>query len=625
MRRLAAHILTACGLCLLAPGIASADGLRLTPLGEPRFPQRSFVLTLPAGQAVDSGRVHVRENGGRVAGLSVSPGTGGSEFGVVLVIDASLSMTGAPINDAMAAARAFAQEREPQQPLGVVTFNSATETLVPLTTDPETIDSALASPPGLRRQTHIYDGVQTATSMLAESGARAGSIVVLSDGRDTGSAISLDQAARRARQKGVRVFTVGLRSSAFEHDALAKLAEGGRGRYSEASDPSDLAQIYNQLAAELARQHLIQYRSLQGPKRRVEVTATVTGLGYATATYRSPAAAAGSVPPYDTNDFWSSPLAVALVSLVCGGLAALALLAFVAQPNRRRLRDRLAMFLADPEPSKSEEKRPQGFATGRALLATEKRLARLKWWPAFCEELDVAQIKLDPVRVVILTFAGTLLVAWLLSAMFGSMLVGLPALIAVPVGVRKFVSFKVERQRRLFAEQLADNLGVIASAQRAGHSFLGALTVSIDEAPEPTKTEFERALADERLGRPVEDALGVVAKRMDSRDLEQVILVARLQRESGGNTAEVLDRVADTVRERGELRRLIRSLTAQGRMSRWIVTALPIALLLIISAINPQYMTPLFTTTAGNVALVLAALLLTIGSLTIKKIVSIKV
>jgi tight adherence protein B len=524
----------------------------------------------------------------------------------------------------MEAARVFARERDEDQPLGVVTFNSDTQTALPLTTNEDAIAAALASPPALRRHTHVYDGVQAATSMLADFGARAGTVVVLSDGSDTGSATGLTEATRDARRKGVRVFTVGLRSSAFEGDALARLAAGGGGRYSEATDPSQLSEIYRGLAGELSRQHLIRYRSLQQPKRRVEVLAHVDGLGDVTATYRSPALSGIAVEPYDANDFWGSPLALVLVSLVCGGLAALALMAFIARPDRRRLRERLAMFVSSASDVKPVQKR-QGVAPGRALHATEQRLANLKWWPAFERELDVAQVKLDPVRVVVLTLAGTLFLAWLLAAASGSSLVGAPVLVAGPMAVRWAVKFKAEQQRRLFAEQLADNLGVIASAQRAGHSFLGALTVSIEEAPEPTKTEFERALADERLGLPVEDALGIVAKRMESRDLEQVILVARLQRETGGNTAEVLDRVADTVRERGELRRLIRSLTAQGRMSRWIITALPITLLLIISAINPQYMEPLFTTTAGNAALGLAAVLLTIGSLSIKRIVSIKV
>jgi tight adherence protein B len=124
---------------------------------------------------------------------------------------------------------------------------------------------------------------------------------------------------------------------------------------------------------------------------------------------------------------------------------------------------------------------------------------------------------------------------------------------------------------------------------------------------------------------PLENAFQVVADRMASRDLEQVALVARLQRETGGNTAEVLDRVADTVRGRFELRRLVRTLTTQGRMSRWIVSFLPVALLGIISVLNPKYISPLFETTVGRVLLVFAAVMVVTGSLVIKRIINIKV
>jgi tight adherence protein B len=101
--------------------------------------------------------------------------------------------------------------------------------------------------------------------------------------------------------------------------------------------------------------------------------------------------------------------------------------------------------------------------------------------------------------------------------------------------------------------------------------------------------------------------------------------VAALQRETGGNSAEVLDRVADTVRERAALRRLVRTLTAQGRMARWIVSALPVMLLVIITLLNPEYMSPLFHKTAGQIILAMAAIMVVSGSLVIRKIVDIKV
>ena len=197
--------------------------------------------------------------------------------------------------------------------------------------------------------------------------------------------------------------------------------------------------------------------------------------------------------------------------------------------------------------------------------------------------------------------------------------------VVIPFGVRSLLKRKLAKQRKLFSEQLPDNLQVLSSALRAGHSFIGALSVVVNDAPDPARSEFQRVVADEQLGVPIDEALRVVVQRMDSRELEQVALVGALQRETGGNTAEVLDRVTDTIRERFELRRTVSTLTAQGRMSRWVLTFLPVGLLLIISVINPGYMHVMYQSTVGRVLLLMASISIVCGSLVIKRIVNIKV
>jgi tight adherence protein B len=212
----------------------------------------------------------------------------------------------------------------------------------------------------------------------------------------------------------------------------------------------------------------------------------------------------------------------------------------------------------------------------------------------------------------------------LLTVVTGSALAGLLGFV-VPLAARAIIKHKLDTQRKLFAEQLADNLQVIASAMRAGHSFTGALSVAVDDSPEPARAEFQRVIADESLGVPLEQALGTVVRRMKSEDLEQAVLVAMLQRETGGNMAEVIDRVAETIRERADLRRMALTLTAQGRLSRWVVTALPVALLLMITLINRDYVDPLYSTSGGHVMLVIGAVLVVAGSLVIRRIVDFKV
>jgi tight adherence protein B len=213
----------------------------------------------------------------------------------------------------------------------------------------------------------------------------------------------------------------------------------------------------------------------------------------------------------------------------------------------------------------------------------------------------------------------------MLIALSGSVLVGLLGLVLVPLAARMIVNRCVERQRVLFSEQLPAHLQELAAALRAGHSMVSGIAVMADAASEPTQGEFQRVLADEQLGAPLEEAMRTVAVRMRAPEIEQVSLVAELHRQTGGNMAEVLDRVAESVRARSELKLELRTLTAQARGSRWIVTSIPPVLLLIIDLLNPRYLDPLFHTGTGHVLLGLAVGLILLGSVVMGRIVSIEV
>jgi len=210
-----------------------------------------------------------------------------------------------------------------------------------------------------------------------------------------------------------------------------------------------------------------------------------------------------------------------------------------------------------------------------------------------------------------------------LNALIG--VLGIIVGLGTPFLVRMVIESKLARKRRAFAEQLPDNLEVLSAALRAGHSLVGALSAVVESAPEPSHSEFRRVIAEEQLGVPLEDALGAVVERMDNRDLDQVALVARLQRETGSSAAEVIDRVIETVRSRAELRRLVRTLTTQGRLSRWILTGLPIGLAFLLPLLSPGYLDPLLHRGSGQLLLVVTAILVFSGSVVIGKIINIKV
>jgi len=166
---------------------------------------------------------------------------------------------------------------------------------------------------------------------------------------------------------------------------------------------------------------------------------------------------------------------------------------------------------------------------------------------------------------------------------------------------------------------------VVGGSLRVGHSLTGALNSALDEAPDPARREFARAVADERLGMPLEEALELVSERMDNREVEHISLLAKLQREAGADAGEMVDQVVSTVRERQELRRMVRTLTAQGRFSQMVLTLMPIGSLLFLTVAYNDYVYPLYHTTPGHLVLGLAAVLLLCGALAIRKIVTFKV
>jgi len=629
-RRLIALLAVAIGACALA-STASAAQFHITEAGS-AFPDRAYILSLPAGMRLTAGQVDVQENDQVVNALTVLPvgGTTVKDFGVVLVIDTSISMRGGPLNNALKAARAFAVQRNPKQQFGIVTFNQAPTVLLPLTTDQAQIDAALSKTPALNQGTRIYDAVDAAVSMLRTKHIDAGSIVLLSDGADTGSAATSDSVSSAARLGHVRLFTVGLRSRFFEKKTLVQLAAGGGGRYAEARAASDLTPIYSSLGSQLASEYLIRYRSLAGPGKKIAVRVRVDGLqGIAGSAYETPSLVIATVPkkpfhPSTASRLWQSPGTMLVIVLLTATLIGLGAMALSGGPRQGTLRRRMAEFVSVPQVPSSRQ-RPTAVMTDKLLEGTESLFKGNTWWERFKWELRIAGIVMPAEQIAVLTVAGTIFTLFVVRFLSNSLLVAIALSAAVPYGVWWYLKRALARRRDRFAEQLPDNLQVLSSALRAGHSFVGALSVVVNDAPEPAKSEFSRVVADEQLGVPIEDALRVVVERMDNRELEQVALVAALQRETGGNTAEVLDRVTDTIRERFELRRTVQTLTAQGRLSRWVLTFLPVALLVVITFINPGYINIMYSSLAGRILLVLAGISVTAGSFVIKRIVNIKV
>jgi tight adherence protein B len=624
---LRAILLLAAGAALLAPvaAAAGAPGLRLTSVNSVRFPDRAFVLTASKPLALTPANVHVSENGHAVRGISVVPATAttGRAFGVVLVLDASDSMRGAPIEGAVAAARAFGDHRAAGESIGLVTFNRSVDVVMPPTTDATMISAALRTAPSLAVGTELWDAASSAIDLLKQQRITAGSIVLLTDGRDIGSRTTAKQVAAKAAAAGVRVFAVGLRSPQFSPGPLQQIARSTHAAFSEAVSPASLAGIYRSLSEQLAREYLLRYRSEANPGQTVRVAVSVNGLpAIAASPYTTPSPPSTPAPPFHRSlldRLVSSPASIALIGLLVAALAAFAVNSML-KPSRSSLRYRVGEFVAvaAARPARSSV---TVRLLRRLLVAIERRFERTASWGRFTEELEIGEF---PVRAAPLA-AGTAAASAVL-ALLGFLSPVLVLLVFVPpLLVRTAYKDKLRKRRLAFEEQLSDNLTVLAATMRAGHGFVSGLSAVLDQAEEPSRSELRRALADEQLGVPVEEALASVARRMACPDLEQVALVAALQRQTGGNTAEVLDAVVNAIRERFQLRRLVKALTAQGRLARWVLTALPVVVAGWLSLVNPHYMSPLLHTGIGQVLLTLAIVMVVAGSFAVKRITEIDI
>jgi len=188
-----------------------------------------------------------------------------------------------------------------------------------------------------------------------------------------------------------------------------------------------------------------------------------------------------------------------------------------------------------------------------------------------------------------------------------------------------FISRRRRRRLTRFEQQLPDALNLLAGSMRAGFSFMQGLEAVANEAPEPTKRELQRAFSEARLGREVDVALEECADRMENRDFQWVVLALRIQREVGGNLAELLDTVAATMTQRERLRREVQSLTAEGRFSSIVLTVMPFFFLAAFQVLQPTYVPQLFHDAIGVMALIASGIGVVVGWFWLRKIVNIEV
>ena len=619
MKRLVA--VAAASAALLAPVAAHAD-VRVRSVDASGYP-RVRVTIVTSKPSVKPPRLS--EDGQVAAGLTVQ--NLGRAKSIVLAIDRSRSMRGPAMKAAIAAVRRFVREKAPADRLAIVAFGSRSVQLTGFSTSTIDVDGALrALSVDGHSGTALYDAVAMSARALAAEPLPARVIVLLTDGKDVSSTSSLEAAVKLARKAHAVVYPVGIEGPQFTPDALRTIAGRTGGIYRGATSVKSLQSIYRAIATELKRTWRLTYVTGAQPGDHAKLAVWVPGSGSAKALLAVPESAGGSgggsLLPAAAFQSWVTlvlALAVALIVLVGVGLA-------VSTRQGERLRAQLAPHISLTASRKHEKRtgRERLEALAGLFRMTERALGSTKQWVKVQGLLERADVPLKTVEFFYVSFASAI-VLMLFTAMVGMRTLFVFAALVVgaliPLGV---IAFKAKRRVGAFERQLPDLLMSLAASLKAGHSFKQGLQAIVDEGMEPAAKELKRVLTETRLGRPMDDALEEMANRISSKNLSFIVTAVNIQNQIGGSLAGLFDMVADTVRQRQQFAQKIKGLTAMGRMSAYVLTGLPFFMAGAISFLNPGYMSPLFHTSAGQKLIIVGLVMMLIGSLFLKKIVSFK-
>ena len=602
---------------------------------------------LTQGQSIDLSSISVRADSTQLSAAAQAIGTKPPPQIVrtaMLVVDISGSMKGAGIAGVKQAAAAFLTAVPPDVRVGLVTVSTTAHLVATPTTDRKALQADVVALQ-VQGNTALYDGTLLALQAVGTQGSRT--IVLLTDGHDEGSKAPLAQVLTALQDsKGVTLDAVSFGTASAQVEPLRQLTTVSGGRILATDQAGDFAPAFLQAAQDIATEVLVTAKvpaALTGSSVTIRVSARAGSSTIGDSAFVPLAA----LPAPSPSQHQTGPLPVAIhpaqlgsshamrIGLIAvfvglaGVLGVLAWNASIVDARDTRVRRRLSFYTLTGRSARAE---PQSTALGdssvaRSAVQLAGRLVISRDFDAKVgRRLDGAGVPLKPAEWVVIQAGSAVGIGLLFLLLSGgspvAAILGLIVGFGGPIG---YLIIKESRRSAAFLEQLPDTLQLISGSLSVGHSLPQAMDAVVREELQPVSVEFNRALVETRLGMPAEDALQGIATRMDSQDFAWVVMAIRIQREVGGNLAEVLTTVAATIRERERLRRQVRGLSAEGRLSAWILGALPPVFATYLVIARPGYIAPLFTDPLGIVMLVVMVILMTVGVVWLSRIVKVEV
>ena len=470
-------------------------------------------------------------------------------------------------------------------------------------------------------------------------------VIVLTDGDDTASTATIDDAVAAVGESDARVFGVALESPDFNPDPVEQVAAAGDGLFLSTPDPEQLSSLYDQISREISNTLVARFVSPISTPGDVDFavsyqnlsassTFAVSGFATTTTTTAGPTTTTTLAPIEGFVVESAAPLDLSTLVLIAAAGMGLTLFLFIIilfgrdeEDDPGRFAKRLQAYGRRGAGGSSQEKKSlleRIPLLNRFTEAAEEEVRRRGLLSGVNSTLEQANIPMTAGEAI-LSMLGLAAVGGIFIAIFNGPISGLVSFGVLLIVFFFAINFAGGREKKRFENQLPDTLTLMSTSLRAGYSLLQATEAVASEAPNPTAREFGRAISEARLGMAVTDSLEGIVNRTQSEDFEWAVMAIDIQREVGGNLAEVLQTVADTMRARNRLKGEIRALTAEGRISAFVLGSLPFALFAFLWFSNRDYLLPLIESTFGLMAIGAGLILMGGGVFWLKKIVDIEI
>ncbi|MBS1849023.1 MAG: type II secretion system F family protein [Actinobacteria bacterium] len=592
----------------------------------------------------------IRQNGNQVQASNPTALTDAKiNRAMAIVIGTSGSMVASGgLNSAIAKSRQLIDNAPASQEFAIVTFGSQAIVQQTMTGDKQALDKALEQiKPGPLEKTAMWDGVVAGVAQLNTLPKFEHNLILVTDGTDDSSSANARSAqgavAGSGDGSGATVFAMGIAEqnalnlkNPLDQQGLSDLVSAGGGRLFIVSKANQVGAAFDQVTTALGNEFTTTFASPAGTRGANSLTMTISGTT-AQAGFTMGGVAQGAtglappiVPPSSTPAFFSTPLGLllglGLIALAVGVVAFLVIQMVTARQSA--LEAALNPYTEGYAGGQEDEEAGGGMSDNallqRALAMTESFAEKQGFLENVETRLEMAEVPLKASEALLIWF-GVMIAMTLVGFLIGGLLIALVFLVIAVLGGPGFLNYKATSRQRKFEQQLPDTLTLLAGALRAGFSLMQAVDAVSQEVQNPMGRELRRVVSESRLGRDLEEALDDTAERMGSPDFAWAVMAIRIQREVGGNLAELLLTVADTMIQRERLRREVKALTAEGRISAYILALLPPGLGLVMYVANPEYMHPLFTDILGQILLGISLLGMVVGFFWMQKVVKIEI